>query len=233
MSESSEKRQMPSVSSAQASGSSPCAANPEPLPPIDGFASRVDTLPDAFAERVARRQLTVGDIVGQRYRLVEVLGGGAMGQVFVAENLAIGQRVAIKVLKAELLANPVFRQRFQHEAEAIAAIGHPNVARFMDLVVGDPTFLVMEYVKGPTLEHLLKNERLDVPRAVRLATRLCWGLEAAHAAGVIHRDLKPSNVIVSPDIEQGEAPKIIDFGLAKLAAATAGEALTRTGQIVG
>jgi serine/threonine-protein kinase len=232
MSESREKRQAP-VSAAQASGSSPPAAKPDPLPPLDGFASRVDTLPDAFAERVERRQLAVGDIVGQRYRLVEVLGGGAMGQVFVAENLAIGQRVAIKVLKAELLADPVFRQRFQHEAEAIAAIAHPNVARFMDLVVGDPTFLVMEYVKGPTLAHLLKSERLDAPRAARLATRLCWGLEAAHAAGVIHRDLKPSNVIVAPDIEQGEAPKIIDFGLAKLAAVTAGRELTRMGQIVG
>jgi hypothetical protein len=103
----------------------------------------------------------------------------------------------------------------------------------MDLVVGDPTFLVMEHVPGPTLEALLAKQKLDLARAVRLATRLCWGLEAAHAAGVVHRDLKPANVIVAPDIEQGEAPKIIDFGLAKLAAATAGEALTRTGQIVG
>src|SRR5215471_18865043 len=119
MSESREKRQAPPVSSAQAPGGSPRAAKPEPLPPLEGFASRVDTLPDAFAERVVRRELAVGDIVGHRYRIVEVLGGGAMGQVFVAENLAIGQRVAIKVLKAELLADPVFRQRFQHEAEAI------------------------------------------------------------------------------------------------------------------
>ena len=197
------------------------------------FSSRVDTLPDGYAETVVRRTLAVGDMLAQRFRLVEVLGGGAMGQVFVAENLAIGQRVAIKVLKPDLLANPMFRQRFQHEAEAIAAIAHPNVARFMDLVVGDPTFLVMEHVPGPTLAAVLAKQKLDIARAVRLAIRLCWGLEAAHAAGVVHRDLKPANVIVAPDIEQGEAPKIIDFGLAKLAAATAGEALTRTGQIVG
>ena len=201
--------------------------------PPHEYTSRVDTLPDGFAEAVVRRTLAVGDTLAQRFRLVQVLGGGAMGQVFVAENLAIGQKVAIKVLKPELLANPMFRQRFQHEAEAIAAIAHPNVARFMDLVVGDPTFLVMEYVAGPTLEGLLAKEKLDPARAVRLAIRLCWGLEAAHAAGVVHRDLKPANVIVAADIEQGEAPKIIDFGLAKLAAATAGEALTRTGQIVG
>jgi serine/threonine-protein kinase len=74
-----------------------------------------------------------------------------MGDVFVAENLAIGRRVAIKVLKNELLADPTFRKRFQHEAEAFAAMEHRNVARFLDLVVGDPTFIVMELVEGGTL----------------------------------------------------------------------------------
>src|SRR5262249_29868424 len=154
--------------------------------------------------------------IAGRYQLVEALGDGAMGQVFIGENLAIHRRVAIKVLKAELLANPSFRKRFQHEAEAIAAIDHRKVGRFFDLIVADPTFLVMEYVRGPTLAEVIKKEkRLEPVRAINIATRLCWGLAAAHEAGVVHRDIKPSNVILAPDPELGEEPKLIDFGLAK------------------
>ena len=105
-----------------------------------------------------RRQVEAGDIVGERYRVVRPIGHGAMGKVFLAENQAIGLRVAIKLLKPELLANPDFRLRFKHEAEAVAAIQHPNVARFFDLIVGDPTFLVMEYVDGPTLHQVIHKE---------------------------------------------------------------------------
>ena len=157
-----------------------------------------------------------------------------MGQVFVAENLTIGRKVAIKVLKSQLLTSVSFRQRFQQEAEAIAAIDHPSVARFYDVVVGDPTFLVMEYVRGPTLHaELVAKGRLPSARAARIAERLAWALDAAHTAGVIHRDIKPANVILAGDAEHGDTPKLIDFGLAKLASQSEGEGLTRTGQIVG
>jgi tRNA A-37 threonylcarbamoyl transferase component Bud32 len=210
---------------------------PAPMPAAPRHksgASRVDTLPEDFVKLLNTGPLTIGDVIAGRYKLMERLGDGAMGQVFVAENLAIGRRVAVKVLKTELLADPSFRQRFQHEAEAIAAIEHRNVARFLDLVVGDPTFLVMEYVRGPTLDDLLEKEKkLDTRRAIEVTKRLCWALEAAHQAGVIHRDIKPSNVILSPDLETGEEPKLIDFGLAKLAHAAVKAGLTRTGQIVG
>jgi tRNA A-37 threonylcarbamoyl transferase component Bud32 len=206
---------------------------PGKLPNPPGL-SRVDTLPEGFSSLLSRRPLFIGDVIAARYKLLESLGDGGMGQVFVAENLAIGRRVAVKVLKPELLADQHFRMRFQHEAQAIAAIEHRNVARFLDLVVGDPTFLVMEYVNGPTLAQVLGREkRLDVVRAVRIALRLCWGLEAVHRAGVVHRDLKPANVILAPDAELHEEPKIIDFGLAKLAYAPAEQQLTRSGQIIG
>ena len=196
--------------------------------------SRVDTLPEDFIRLLHPPQLKIGDVIAGRYQLVERLGDGAMGTVFVAENVAIGRRVAVKVLRHELLVDPSFRQRFQHEAEAIAAIEHRNVARFLDLVVGDPTFLVMEYVRGPTLDAVLEKDRkLPVKRATHITERLCWALEAAHAAGVIHRDIKPANVILSPELEHGEEPKLIDFGLAKLAHAAVKAGLTRTGQIVG
>jgi hypothetical protein len=181
-----------------------------------------------------RNRLAVGDVIGERYQIVQVLGGGAMGQVFVAENLAIGIHVAIKLLKPELLANADFRRRFQTEAQAVAAVQHACVARFHDLIVGDPTFLVMEYVPGFTLAEVLKAEgKLTVGRAVAIGARLAWGLQAVHAAGIVHRDLKPANIVLTSDAEHGELPKLIDFGLAKLAASTEQEQLTRTGQIIG
>jgi serine/threonine-protein kinase len=143
--------------------------------------------------------------------------------------------VAIKLIRPTLLNDPEFRQRFQREAQVIASIEHPNVARFFDLVLGDPVFLVMEYVRGPTLTEILKREKqLEIGRAVDLAIRLCWGLHAVHAAGVVHRDLKPSNIIVAADAERGEMPKVIDFGLAKIAGRTVdGAQLTRAGQLIG
>ncbi len=176
----------------------------------------------------------VGDLLGEHYRLRAVLGAGAMGRVFAAENVAIGVPVAIKVLRGELVADRAFRERFVQEAKAVASIQHPNVARFFDIVIGEPTFLVMEYVRGPTLEEVLRKEgRLDPLRAVKLATRLAWGLSAAHAAGVVHRDLKPSNVMIAADEEHGEQPKLIDFGLARIAAVPPQERLSRRGQILG
>ncbi len=150
--------------------------------------SRIDTLPDGFAKLLEGQVLGVGDVIGGRYRLIEELGNGGMGQVFVAENIAIGMRVAVKLLKPQLLENPEFRQRFQNEAQAVAAVAHANVAHFYDLVVGDPTFIVMEYVRGATLADVLRREgRMAVARAVSIAHRLAWGLDAAHAANIVHR----------------------------------------------
>ncbi len=195
----------------------------------------VDTHPELQAKVKEPRGsgVGVGTIVGGRYRLVEKLGGGAMGEVYIAENLAIRLRVAVKLLKRELAADAVFRERFQQEAQAIAAIDHPNVARFLDLVLGDPTFLVMEYVTGETLAERLRKGPLPLAEGVQIAIRLSWAVGAAHAAGIVHRDLKPSNVILKPDMEHGEVPKLIDFGLAKLARQVEKSGLTRTGQVVG
>src|SRR3569623_488646 len=195
--------------------------------------SRLETLPDALISKLRRREFAIGEIIGGRYKLESLLGVGAMGQVFVAQNTAISIEVAVKLLKPELIANHEFRQRFQKEAEAIGSISHPNVARFYDLVVGDPTFLVMEYVRGPTLQQVLEhNTRLECGRAVDIAVRLCWGLQAVHARGIVHRDLTPANIILGSDVAVGEQPVIIDFGLAKLATTTETE-LTRSGQLLG
>jgi serine/threonine-protein kinase len=205
---------------------------PSELPPLPDGVPRVDALPESFVQLLSHRPHMPGDIIASRYQLEKLLGDGAMGQVFSAINLAIRRRVAIKVLKAEVLADAQFRVRFQQEAEAIARIEHRNVAHFIDLVISDPTFLVMEYVAGPTLAALLRREgRLEPRRAIAIALRLCWALEVAHKAGVIHRDVKPGNIILAPDPELGEEPKLIDFGLAKLVSSR--DTPTRVGQIVG
>ncbi|MGZ6527998.1 MAG: serine/threonine-protein kinase [Actinomycetota bacterium] len=209
--------------------------------PADGGA-RESTSRDSVARattRVVQQPVLEGrdaprTVLAGRYRIVRELGHGGMGEVFVAENLSIGCLVAIKVLRKDLAANEPFRHRFQKEAEAIAAVQHANVARFLDLVIGDPTFLVMEYVEGPTLAFVLKHEQaLSIERAVELTRRLCWGIDAAHRAGVVHRDIKPSNVILAPDPETGEQPKLIDFGVAKVASKPSDVQLTRSGQMVG
>ena len=178
--------------------------------------------------------VALGTIVGSRYRLIELLGEGGMGQVFVAENMAIGLRVAVKVLKPQLMSDPVFQTRFQREARAVAAIQHSNVVRFLDLVLGDPIFLVMELVRGKTLrDHLKRDTRLPLARAISIAERLARALSAVHEAGIVHRDLKPANIILTPDPEIELAPKIIDFGVVRFAAASEGLQVTRSGQVVG
>jgi tRNA A-37 threonylcarbamoyl transferase component Bud32 len=209
--------------------------DPATSPATPLSASRVDSLTEDFARFLSRRHPDVGQILAGRYRILEALGGGGMGNVFIAENVSIRRRVALKLLHADLLSQPEFRKRFQQEADAIAAIEHSNVVRLFDLVVGDPTFLVMEYVPGPTLAAVLKTDkRIDPVRAMRIAQRLCLGLEAAHRAKVVHRDVKPANIILAPDAEAGENPKLVDFGVAKLTVAKPAEdQLTRTGQIVG
>jgi tRNA A-37 threonylcarbamoyl transferase component Bud32 len=201
--------------------------DPDPLKEV-GVAkpTRIDSLPDDFA-LAGVPSLQAGDRLAERYELRRRLGQGAMGEVWQAENIAIGLQVAIKLVKVELLADELFRKRFQREAQAIAAIKHPRVARIFDLVVGHPTFLVMEYVDGVTLGTRMERGRLSYREAVEVAIGLCEALDAAHKAGVIHRDLKPSNVILA---ERG--PSLIDFGLAKLSSHK-DTSLTATGQMVG
>ncbi len=198
------------------------------------IGSRVDTHPDPLANKLVAPEPVLGEVIGERYRLLRLLGKGAMGRVFLAENTAIGVEVAIKLLEPALVARREFRRRFRQEAQALASVIHPNVARCIDLEVGDPTFMVMEYVPGETLSAILRREgRLSPLRAVSIGCRLAWGLDAAHTAGVVHRDLKPPNIIITSDAEQGESPKIIDFGLAKVVAMPEEGPLTRLGQIIG
>ena len=175
--------------------------------------------------------LQPGQRILGRYRVEELLGEGAMGQVFRGLHEHLDLTVAIKILHAA--GTPDILGRFEREARLMARVRHPNTVAVQDygfLEDGSPC-LVMEYIEGEPLEERLKRlGALPWPDAVRLAQGLLAGLEALHAAGVLHRDLKPSNVVMAPG--DPEIPKLIDFGIAR---PTDGEGsrITRTGVLVG
>src|SRR6185369_17640801 len=183
----------------------------------------------------------VGTMVGN-YRLLGVLGQGAMGAVFLAENPEIHRRVAIKVLQPELAREEYFAGRFLAEARAASAVRHANIVDILDfgrLADGSP-YIVMEHLDGETLaQRLLRAGRLPVAIAVEYARQIAAALGHAHARGVVHRDLKPANLFLAVDPRGGapsgaarEAIKVLDFGVAKLQADFSA-VKTRTGAVVG
>jgi serine/threonine protein kinase/Tfp pilus assembly protein PilF len=150
-----------------------------------------------------------------KYRVLERLGSGGMGEVYAAEDTSLGRRVALKVLRPEVAGSPERRQRFQTEARAVAALNHPGIVTLYSVEEADgEIFLTMELVEGRSLRELIRDGPLPPARAIALGVQLCDGLASAHAAGVLHRDLKPDNLIVTPE----DRVKILDFGLAKLLA---------------
>jgi eukaryotic-like serine/threonine-protein kinase len=157
-----------------------------------------------------------GTILDARYRIVALLGRGGMGEVYRAEDLKLGEQVALKFLPESLGADGAALARFHREVRTARGISHPNVVRVYDIGEQDGVpFLSMEYVDGEDLSILLKRiGHLPDRKATEVARQLCAGLAAAHQAGVLHRDLKPANVMIDG---QGRA-KISDFGLAGLAA---------------
>src|SRR5579883_3284443 len=161
-----------------------------------------------------------GQIVAERYRIVALAGRGGMGEVYRAEDLKLGQAVAIKFLPVTLSQDAPALSRFHSEVRIARQVSHPNVCRVFDIgeAEGVP-FLTMEYVDGEDLASVVRRiGRLSPDKAVELARQICAGLAAAHERGVIHRDLKPANVMLDG---AGKA-RIMDFGLAGVAASFKG-----------
>jgi len=161
-----------------------------------------------------------GTIIGQ-YRIVQKIGAGGMGVVYVAEHTLVGRRAAIKVLLPEYSVRRALVTRFFNEARAMTSIPDPGIVQMYDFGYHSDgsAYIVMELLEGETLEHRLQRlDRLPLIDAVRLTRQIAGSLAAAHAAGIIHRDLKPENVFVVRDPEAlgGERPKVLDFGVAKL-----------------
>ena len=158
-----------------------------------------------------------------RYRLVTRLGAGGMSEVWAADDLELSRRVALKLLARD--ADPA---RFEREAQAVAALAHPNICRLYDYgEEGGRPFMVLEYLDGGTLEgRLVPGEPYPIDETHRLARELAAGLAHAHARGLVHRDLKPANVLFD---DEGVA-KIADFGIARLVGSGT---LTETGTLLG
>jgi Tol biopolymer transport system component/tRNA A-37 threonylcarbamoyl transferase component Bud32 len=149
------------------------------------------------------------------YEILAPLGAGGMGEVYRARDPRLAREVAIKVLPSDRLSDQGRRRRFVQEARAASQLNHPSIVTIHEIErEGDVDFIVMELVSGRSLDKLIPKGGMPLGEALRLAVPIADALSRAHAAGIVHRDLKPANVVVS----DGGAPKILDFGLAKLLA---------------
>ena len=168
------------------------------------------------------------------YRILDFLGSGGMGSVFLAEQIRVGNRkVALKILHRKFSEDDEFIGRFENEAASTGRINHPNVITIYESKqAADGTlYIAMELVEGESLtEHLRKRGRLPLGDAVEIVTQCCKALYAAHRLGIIHRDIKPDNIMLAKDIDGAVLVKILDFGIAKLKDSTGH---TVTGSVLG
>jgi serine/threonine-protein kinase len=168
--------------------------------------------PNARSESIASGRFLPGSVVAGRYRMIGLIGRGGMGEVYRADDMKLGQPVALKFLPANVERDTERLDRFLTEVRMPLRVTHPNVCRVFDVgQLDERHFLSMEYVDGEDLASLLRRiGRLPEDKAVEIARQLCAGLSAAHDEGVLHRDLKPANIMIDG---RGRA-KIADFGLA-------------------
>jgi serine/threonine protein kinase len=147
------------------------------------------------------------------YRILEKLGAGGMGEVYLAEDLKLGRKVAIKILSQEFTTNRDRLHRFEQEASAASNLNHPNILTIHE--VGDDEgrhYIATEFIDGVTLRRKIAASQLDTSEILDIAVQVASALEEAHAAGIVHRDIKPDNIMV----RRNGYVKVLDFGLAKL-----------------
>ena len=180
-------------------------------------------------------------MIGQtfsHYKILEQIGEGGMGAVYTAEDLKLGRKVALKMLREEMASNPDRLERFRREAQAVAALSHPNIVTIYSIEESaEGHFMTMELVDGQGLDEVITGDGMSAERMIEIAEPLVRALIAAHERGITHRDLKPANIMVAQD----GTVKILDFGLAKLHAAPDSDVhedlptqeLTQIGTVVG
>jgi serine/threonine protein kinase len=190
---------------------------------------------DGTALRPKGSDSLIGSVLAERYHILKRIGEGGMGRVYLGEHVKMNRQCAIKVMSPALVNDAESASRFAREASSAARIIHPNVAAVFDYGESDGlVYLVMEYVDGEPLSRLLAREApFALERAVDLARQIADGLGAAHELGIVHRDLKPDNILVTRSKSGREVAKVVDFGIARAMQEGAGEALTRTGLVIG
>src|SRR5438132_636531 len=169
---------------------------------------------DVAAELLAEGQagLVVGQAIGP-YTVLDLIGAGGMGQVYLGTDTRLGRRVALKILPKKFTINPERVRRFEQEARAASALNHPNIVTIHEIGRFNSTqFIVTEFVDGQTLRTLMNEKPFTLKEALNVAIQIAGALAAAHAAGIVHRDIKPENIMLRAD----GYVKILDFGLAKL-----------------
>jgi serine/threonine-protein kinase len=158
------------------------------------------------------------------YQVVSKIGAGGMGEVYLAEDLHLKRKVALKVLSAEMIRDERGLRRFEHEAHAVSALNHPNILTIYEFGQTEGLhFIASEFIEGVTLRERLSSEPCELASTMDIAIQIAGALSAAHACGIIHRDIKPENVIVRND----GIVKVLDFGIAKLTEARLGETVRR------
>ncbi len=198
----------------------------------DGATLPPDT--DISRPSMAEADELVGQLVDARYRIESVLGIGSMGIVYVARHLAVGKRVALKVLRQQFVQDAEVTQRFAAEATAATAIGNAHIVDTMDFgkLPNGSAYQVMEFLEGQTLSEALHREkRMSLSRIVHIARQVAVGLAAAHEAGIVHRDLKPENVFLVERAGSRDFVKVLDFGIAKFGVGQ--NDLTHAGAVFG
>ena len=202
--------------------------------------------PDSFLERspvkgkvtssFASPTETSGQTIGRYKLLLQEIGEGGMGTVFMAEQTQpVSRRVALKIIKAGMDSKSVIA-RFEAERQALAMMDHPNIAKVLDAGTTDAgrPYFVMELVKGVPITEYCDDQKLSIRERLELFIHVCQAVQHAHQKGIIHRDIKPSNVLVA-QYDSKPVPKIIDFGVAKAISQRLTEKtmFTQYGQIVG
>jgi serine/threonine protein kinase/tetratricopeptide (TPR) repeat protein len=169
-----------------------------------------------------------GDVLGERYEILKLLGMGGMGAVYKARDMEVERVVGLKVIRPDLAGDPAILARFKQELVLARQVTHKNIIRIYDLnEASGVKFITMEFIEGEDLRSILLREGKLLPReAADIIAQVCAGLQAAHSEGVIHRDLKPSNVMR----DASGRVKVMDFGLART---VGGDGMTRTGMMVG
>jgi serine/threonine-protein kinase len=197
-----------------------CADDPALRSEVESLISSHDQARDsieamaaeAATELLADDRTIVGKQIGH-YQVLNQIGRGGMGEVFLAQDTRLGRKVALKLLRSDFTRNEERLRRFQQEARAASALNHPNILTIYEIGSEDGThFMATEYVEGETLRQRMASARIKLGEALDVAVQVAGALAAAHEAGIVHRDIKPENIMVRRD---GYA-KVLDFGLAKL-----------------